>query len=391
MTAGELATDILGPAGMWRIIRPIVLVFTAAALIRLLPYRPPDAVRPRRRARPQLLIPAVIAGIVVLAVGCGYSLTRGHNPVRAAEATVSHTGTPAVTSEASAGVAAGAATAPAATAPAATAPKVGIFEPGATASYQPVDAFMAAAGTRPGIVLYYSGWGEPFQIRFATWAREVGAVPFAQMEPAGIKLADVTAGDYDSYLRSFASAVRAYGHQVILGFAPEMNGNWYAWGAGHTSPAVWVSAWQHVVTVFRRAGAANVTWLWTVNSVNAAAAPLQQWWPGAVYVDWVGIDGYYYTSHDSFASVFGTTISQVRGFTAAPILISETAVGPGPAQVAQIGDLFAGVHADHLAGLVWFDMTQDGGEYHQDWRLENSPAGLAAFTRDAAWLESSSR
>jgi mannan endo-1,4-beta-mannosidase len=49
----------------------------------------------------------------------------------------------------------------------------------------------------------------------------------------------------------------------IIGFAPEMNGNWYKWGDQNTSPATWVAAWRHVVDVFRANGADNVSWLWT--------------------------------------------------------------------------------------------------------------------------------
>lgn len=199
------------------------------------------------------------------------------------------------------------------------------------------------------------------------------------MEPNGVPLPDITAGRSDGYLRSFATAVRRYGHQVILGLAPEMNGNWYTWGAGHTAPAAWVAAWRHVVGVFRQAGAANVTWLWTVSSINAAGAPLDQWWPGASYVNWVGIDGYYYRPAATFASVFGTTIREVRTFTRAPVLISETATGPSPEEANQISGLFKGVRADHLRGAVWFDMGQHDGAYHLDWRLEDNPAALAAF------------
>jgi hypothetical protein len=50
-------------------------------------------------------------------------------------------------------------------------------------------------------------------------------------------------------------------------------------------------------------------------------------------------------------------------------------------QAAKIPDLFAGVRTSHLLGLVWFDRTQADGLYHQDWRLEGHPAGLAAFRR----------
>ncbi len=116
-------------------------------------------------------------------------------------------------------------------------------------------------------------------------------------------LASIAAGGSDAYLRSYADAVVAFGHPVILSFGHEMNGTWYSWGDGHTSPATFVAAWQHIVRVFRAAGAANATWLWTVNSIGGegAASSLSQWWPGAAWVSWTGIHGYYYQATDTFA------------------------------------------------------------------------------------------
>jgi beta-mannanase len=52
--------------------------------------------------------------------------------------------------------------------------------------------------------------------------------------------------------------------------------------------------------------------------VNAASAALRQWWPGASWVNLVGIDGYYYRSSDTFSSVFSRTIAQIRTFSNAP-------------------------------------------------------------------------
>ena len=106
---------------------------------------------------------------------------------------------------------------------------------------------------------------------------------------------------------------------------------------------------------------------------------MRSWWPGAKYVTWVGIDGYYYRRSDTFASVFGQTIAQVREFTKKPVLLSETAVGPRAGQVAKINDLFTGMRRYTTLGLVWFDITQHQGIYHQDWRIEDSPEAEAAF------------
>src|ERR1039457_2916970 len=149
-------------------------------------------------------------------------------------------------------------------------------------------------------------------------------------------------------------------------------------------PAMFVAAWRHVVRLFRAVGAANVTWLWTVNSIQGESSSLSQWWPGAAWVNWTGIAGYYSRATDTFSSVFGSTIADIRAFSSAPLLISETAVGTTTDRESQIDALFAGVRAERPAGVVWFDAAQHAGLYHQDWRLEDDPYALAAFTTAVA-------
>jgi mannan endo-1,4-beta-mannosidase len=158
-----------------------------------------------------------------------------------------------------------------------------------------------------------------------------------------------------------------------------MNAYWYSWGYRHVTPATFVAAWRHIVTLFRDEGADNVTWVWTVQADEPGTRPIASWWPGAQYVTWVGIDGYYYGPTDTFRSVFGQTIDQVRAFTSRPVLLSETAVGPDAGQVVKIQDLFQGMAAYNTLGLVWFDVAQHGGRDRQDWRIEDSPLGEASF------------
>jgi mannan endo-1,4-beta-mannosidase len=256
---------------------------------------------------------------------------------------------------------------------------IGVYPGGVPYSYSGVTAFTNATGVKPRVVLYYSGWAEPFQTSFVRKVAHNGAVPLVQIDPDSTSVAAIASGWYDAYLRSYADAVRAYGHPVILSFGHEMNGYWYPWGYLHTRAAVFVAAWRHIVTLFRADGARNVTWMWTINTVHARAnvpSP-KPWWPGASYVNWVGIDGYYFTSSNMFASVFGPTIAAVRALTHDPILIGETAALPGASQAAQVSDLFAGVHLYGLLGFVWFDAV-----HTQDWRLSGS-AAIAAFRRGA--------
>ena len=256
---------------------------------------------------------------------------------------------------------------------------IGLYPDGAPNSYTGVTAFTTATGIKPGVVLYYSGWREPFHASFATTAAKSGVVPLVQMDPNSTSVAAIAVGRYDAYLTTYAEAVRAYRHPVILSFGHEMNGNWYSWGYRHTSPAVFVSAWRHIVNLFRALGARKVTWLWTINIIHPrhgvpSPAP---WWPGSSYVTWIRIDGYDYSSSYTFASLFGPTIAAVRELTRDPILIAETAAAPAAGQPAKIADLYAGIRLYRLLGFVWFDSI-----HIEDWRLI-SPAAIAAFRRGA--------
>jgi hypothetical protein len=263
--------------------------------------------------------------------------------------------------------------------PARPASYLGVFEPASPQSFGEVSGFARAIGREPNLALYFSGWLVPFKSSFASQAWANGAVPAIQMDPERISVADIAAGRYDGYLRAYAAAVRSYGHPVVIGFGHEMNGWWFPWGYRHTSPAEFVAAWRHIVTVFRQQGAYNVTWLWTINIIDTqhGIRTPAAWWPGSSYVTWVGIDGYYRKPSWTFASLFGPTIKAVRTVTLDPILLSETSVAATAGQPAKIADIFAGVHAYGLLGFMWFNANGS-----RNWRLA-SPAAFAAFRQGA--------
>jgi mannan endo-1,4-beta-mannosidase len=259
---------------------------------------------------------------------------------------------------------------------------LGVYEPDDPGSYRQVQTFAAATGRWPSLVDWYSPWETRWPAAFAGQVHAHGAEPMVQIMPWRVSLAAIAAGRADAYLRSYAAAVRSYGHPVVISFGQEMNGSWYAWGYRHTSPQVFTAAWRHIVTVFRSAGAVNVTWLWDVNCLWPGAPPIAEWWPGSAYVTWAGMDCYYLRPADTFASRFGSVLTEIRKITSKPVLVAETAIGPLPDAAAGVGNLFGSVRADHLAGLVWFDEAQHAGIHHQDWRIESDPAALAAFRRE---------
>jgi len=268
--------------------------------------------------------------------------------------------------------------------PAAAGAYLGVYTHGVPDSYSGVAAFNNTIKAKPDVVMYYSGWYVPFPTKFATTVANNGAVPLVQMDPDNIRVSQIASGRYDGYLSAYAEAVRNYKHPVVLSFGHEMNGNWYSWGYGKTSPKVFVAAWRHVVKLFRALGAHNVTWLWTVNIIDHAHGGTipdpDQWWPGGSYVNWVGIDGYYLKPTWKFAPLFGPTIAAVRKLTFDPILVAETGAVPAAGQPAKIADLFTGIHQYGLLGFVWFDSTNSNG---QQFGI-SSPAAVAAFRKGAS-------
>ncbi len=262
-----------------------------------------------------------------------------------------------------------------------TYPRVGIYEPGSPGSYASLAKFTETSGVHPQIVVYYSGWNEKFSSSFASAALSHQATTLVQLDPTNVSLASIASGAWDGYLKSYAKAVKKFHHPVLISFGHEMNGTWYSWARGHATPANFIAAWRHVVQVFRDEGASNAKWVWVVTSLDNSAQLLKSWWPGSSWVNYVGLDGYYYRASDTYQSVFGQLLTKINSFTKKQAIITEVGIGPSSGRATQIASLYTDAVADHLYGVVWFDQAQHDGYYHQDWRLEDVPAALATWVK----------
>jgi hypothetical protein len=355
-----LIRDILFSGGAaWVLVKLVTVTFGAIAVSRLLPG--PDRQVPGYRPRPLRGATKYASGVTVVAALIAACTVVAPNAGRPSASQAARAYQPVVKVHQPLAV--------------------GVFAPGVATSYAPAQEFATATGAAPSIVLAYSALAAPFNTGFARLALAHGATPFIQLMPGKITMRGVAAGAEDARLRADANQARSLGQPIMLSFAPEPNGSWYQWGWLRTPAPQWVAAWRHVVSVFRSAGALNVTWVWTMNVPFPGSGPISDYWPGASDVSEVGIDGYYVHPSDTFATLFGPIIAAARKLSAKPVLISETAAGPdsGTRRESQIQGLFAGIAASHLLGFVWFDQTQHDGIYHQDWRLEDDPMALAAF------------
>ena len=176
----------------------------------------------------------------------------------------------------------------------------------------------------------------PFARSFAETVHKRGAVTILQMDPTYASIPAIAGGGYDHYLRAFADSVRDFGHPVVIGFGHEMNADWYSWGYKHVPAPTFVAAWRHIVSLFRARAPTTSPGYGQSTKIYPTTGPLASWWPGARYVTWVGIDGYYYRPSRYLRHVFGETIAQVRAFTRKPVLLSEAGVGPQAGQSAKI-------------------------------------------------------
>jgi mannan endo-1,4-beta-mannosidase len=157
----------------------------------------------------------------------------------------------------------------------------------------------SATGEHPAVIAMFVRFGAPFP----TWAvRQIllaKAVPLLQLDPIGISLAAIARGSYNRQLRAYNATIRSLDDPVLLSFGHEMNGTWYSWGCGNASPGQFRKAWRHI---HGKITARQVSWMWTINDVwSGDPCPLRPWYPGAAYVNWIGIDGYLRQSAYTFS------------------------------------------------------------------------------------------
>lgn len=245
-------------------------------------------------------------------------------------------------------------------------------------SKQDIASFTSATGVFPSIVEYYQTFGKSFSLASAKQVAIVGARPFIQLNPHQISMNAIVSGQYDKYINNYATAVKKFGHPIMLSFGHEMNGNWSSWSEPFTKPSDFIAAWRHIHDIFVKDKVKNATWTWDVSHTGIHQPKL--WWPGNQYVDWIGIDGYLRPGQ-TFAGQYDKQIKYLRKMVAPahkPVFISETAVAPGKNQVKQINDLFKGARETRLVALIWFDVNKLA-----KWQLTSGSPATQAFRKNA--------
>jgi hypothetical protein len=253
-----------------------------------------------------------------------------------------------------------------------------------------VTGYIRRAGRAPAIVHYFRRWtGEPtFDPGAAQFVHQLGAVPMISWEPWQ-GLTPIVDGEWDALIADHARAMARYGKPLLLRFAHEMNLPQIPWfGAA----ATFRSAWQRVHAAFDAAGATNVRWVWSPYVHGSGVEDFAAYFPGRDVVDWPALDGYNWGRRRpwqrwlSFEDVFGPSLAAISELMpGAPLMLAEIGCasrGGDKAAWMREALLHAIPERHHeVRAVVWFDHHRPE---HADWRIDSSPAALAAWREAAA-------
>jgi hypothetical protein len=268
-----------------------------------------------------------------------------------------------------------------------------------------VSDFQRLVGKAPSIVtmnLPFEGCSPScnfysFPARQLSAVRAYGAIPMLnwasmasplQVDEPAFRLAAVASGAYDSYIRGFALAAKAWGHPFFLRFDWEMNGSWFPWAeaANGNRRGDFVAAWRHVHDIFASVGATNATWVWCpAVDPYANLTDVGRLYPGAAYVDWSCLDGYNNGSSNgsgvwrSFAATYSSSYERLAAVAPGkPMMIGEVASSEhGGSKAAWISEMLDELPSRYPAirAFVWYDVPGHGG----DWPIETSRSAIDAF------------
>lgn len=257
-------------------------------------------------------------------------------------------------------------------------------------------AFEEHAGKGVSIVMTYVAWGiyTGFPASECDEIIAHGSYPMITWEPWTYRdndrkweNRDISSGKYDSYILTWANAVKSWGKPIFLRPMHEMNGNWYPWAINHNNNTYdsFITAWKYIVDKFNSVGAHNVTWVWCPNHSNDPESnDMVQCYPGDEYVDWIGMDGYNWgvtqswSYWQSFRDVFDYAYNVLTSLSSKPLMIGEFAcTEEGGSKADWITDAIGSQIKNNYPGIkaiVWFNINKEC-----DWRVESSPQSQNAY------------
>ncbi|MDB4985865.1 MAG: hypothetical protein JWN04_1043 [Myxococcaceae bacterium] len=230
--------------------------------------------------------------------------------------------------------------------------------------------------------------------------------PHCAPDGACVSFASVARGELDAYLLRVAESMRRFPYDIYVRPWGEMNADWSAWQPGSGKPRAgtpeeFIAAWRHLRAVLDQAGVHNLKLIFNPDATHdETTVPIARIWPGAAYVDVLGIDGYNWGlgsksapgAWSEFEEIFAPmyqTLTELH--PSAPVWICEVGskeprkndgnVRPAPIdpkhkKSAWIDAMMSSRMFPRLTALVAFNVLKE-----RDFRFESSDDSLLAIRR----------
>jgi beta-mannanase len=236
---------------------------------------------------------------------------------------------------------------------------------------------------------WLAGLGPALREILLTWEPwRIPADPAAPEAQPDFSLQAILSGTHDTYIRSFAAALRDLRRPINLRPLHEMNGFWYPWcgTVNGNDPGDFQRVWRRLRRLFAEEGATNVAWVWSPYASSFPAEPgnrMERYFPGDEEVDLVALDGYNWGTRlpggawQEFADIFRVGYASVTSLSSKPVMIAETAAAEeGGSKAAWIRGMARALPSrfPRIDTLIWFDTDKE-----RDWRICSSHGSLEAF------------
>jgi beta-mannanase len=288
----------------------------------------------------------------------------------------------------------------------------GIFSPGTRQGITPADtvaAFRKRYGQQMDIVSLYLPWGDrpecDLPIGTLDSIYRQGSLPMITWEPwqtlfDGPERPDTTEkekkifqrivrGNYDDFLDKFCKELKTLARPVFLRFAHEADNPFYPWSpTGGNTALEFTAAWKYVHHYFSSRNVFNVIWVW--NPWKAAA--VDDYFPGAAYVDWIGVTilNYGHRNPDStwypMRELYDPFHKKALFRSGLPVMIAELgSLASEGRQLQWFRDAFNDIKTNYpeIKGLVFFNTSSDKNAPLRD---DNSPLNWASVNLDSVLL-----
>ena len=134
------------------------------------------------------------------------------------------------------------------------------------------------------------------------------------------QLDQINAGQMDDQLDELIRVLASWERPVWLRWGYEFDGSWNAY-----DPTAFKNAWVRMYNKVQQAGASNIVMVWQGASYCGGTFngnPIESWYPGDEFVDWVGMS--YFTPQDCNNSAINTIVQFARSKNK-PMMIAESA------------------------------------------------------------------